>query len=186
MSTVPRICCRPWSSTRSASLAVLLHEVTRDLSSRNHRSRCTTVGAGHQDTRRPGLEAVQLCLLLELIQEEAVQRRLTSRTRGRHGLTLHSRQALLLLRTVLGDVSLGVALPPHHTLSCPCALPELLPLPSLPLPFGLEVRLVVPAVALPATSLPADRAWRLREVVLGLAFVLALSTRLAQLLGTTR
>ena len=64
-------------------------------------------------------------------------------------------------------------------------------MPSLPLPFGLEVRLVVPAVALPLTSLPADRACRLREVVLGLAFVLAFSARLAllegvELLGTMR
>ena len=104
--------------------------VTRDLARRNHRSRCTVVDAVHQDTRRPGLEAVQFCLLLDGNQEEAAQRRLASRARVSHRgwrVTLHSRQALLVLWTVLGNGSLVVAAPA-----------DLLPLPSLPLPSGLR------------------------------------------------
>ena len=66
---------------------------------------------------------------------------------------------------------------------------------ALGLVLGLEVRLVVPAVALPMTGLAADQAWRRRNIVLGFAIVFsfgfAFAARLAfmegvELLSTIR
>ena len=130
----------------TTSFSVLLHKRARNLASKNHLSCCTTVDASHQDIQ----SWVLRCSALPPPRRHSRRNHSTS-SRLSHQRTMtvvldsHSRQALFLLWTIFGVMSLTIAIPAPHILlflfDCCGVLAKVMSLPSLPLffPLGLFV-----------------------------------------------